>query len=113
MRLRAFLVRASATLYLAAFLAAVGSGTNKGSDPFLFENIAERAGLKFRQINFATGYKYPFETLGGAVAALDYDNDGRVDLFFLNGAPPPDTSGRIPLHSTVSIGTTGTALSPM
>ena len=33
--------------------------------------------------------KYPFETLGGAVAALDYDRDGCVDLLFLNGAPSP------------------------
>ena len=51
--------------------------------------MAERAGIKFRQINFATDYKYPFETLGGAVAALDYNNDGWVDLLFLNGAPSP------------------------
>ncbi len=34
--------------------------------------------------------KYPFETLGGAVAALDYNNDGFVDLYFLNGAPSPE-----------------------
>jgi hypothetical protein len=34
--------------------------------------------------------KYPFETLGGAAAALDYNNDGFVDLLFLNGAPSPE-----------------------
>jgi hypothetical protein len=32
----------------------------------------------------------PFETLDSAVAALDYDRDGRVDLLFLNGAPSPE-----------------------
>ena len=46
--------------------------------------------MRFVQKNFATDMKYPFETLGGAVAALDYDNDGRVDLLFLNGAPSPE-----------------------
>jgi enediyne biosynthesis protein E4 len=51
---------------------------------------AAAAGLTFRQNNFATDIKYPFETLGGAVAALDYDNDGHVDLLFLNGAPSPE-----------------------
>ena len=49
---------------------------------FTLENIAPAAGLNFRQVNYATEMKYPFETLGGAVAALDYNNDGLVDLFF-------------------------------
>ncbi len=57
---------------------------------FVLRNLAQTAGIRFKQVNFATEMKYPFETLGGAVAALDYDNDGWVDLFFLNGAPSPD-----------------------
>ena len=89
MRLPEFLLRAAAALCFSALLAAPGSETNKASGPFLFENMAGQAGLSFRQVNFATDYKYPFETLGGAVAALDYNNDGSVDLFFLNGAPSP------------------------
>ena len=46
--------------------------------------------MLFVEKNFATDMKYPFETLGGAVAALDYDRDGWVDLLFLNGAPSPE-----------------------
>ncbi len=57
---------------------------------FRFVNIAPAAGITYREINYATEMKYPFETLGGAVAALDYNNDGFVDLFFLNGAPSPE-----------------------
>ncbi len=38
------------------------------------------------------------ETMGGGVALLDYDNDGRLDIFFTNGAriddPIPD--GKLP-----------------
>ncbi len=59
------------------------------SPPFTLVNEARARGVHFVQNNFATENKYPFETLGGAVAALDYDNDGRVDLLFLNGAPSP------------------------
>ena len=40
--------------------------------------------------------KYPFETLGGAVAAFDFDDDGWVDLLFLNGAPSPEHVRRDP-----------------
>jgi hypothetical protein len=54
------------------------------------EDIASAAGLRFRENNFATSSKYPFETMGGAVAALDFNNDGLLDLLFLNGAPSPE-----------------------
>ncbi len=58
--------------------------------PFRLVNEARQRGVVFVQKNFATEMKYPFETLGGAVAAFDYDNDGWVDLLFLNGAPSPE-----------------------
>jgi enediyne biosynthesis protein E4 len=61
-----------------------------GTSSFTLVNIAGQAGLNFRQNNYATEMKYPFETLGGAVAALDYNNDGALDLFFLNGSPSPE-----------------------
>ncbi len=57
---------------------------------FILVNEAEPRGVRFLQNNFATEQKYPFETLGGAVAAFDYNNDGLVDLLFLNGAPSPE-----------------------
>ena len=57
--------------------------------PFRLVNEAEARGVSFVQTNFATETKFPFETMGGAVAALDYDRDGWVDLLFLNGAPSP------------------------
>lgn len=73
-----------------AFLTLRGlSNTNSGVD-FGLANVALQTGLDFRQNNFATPTKYPFETLGGAVAALDFDNDGFLDLLFLNGSPSPE-----------------------
>ncbi len=86
---------------LGGFLAAVaivqmfftlpfGASARNASPPFVLENIAQSSGIDYREVNFATEMKYPFETLGGAVAALDYNNDGFVDLLFLNGAPSPE-----------------------
>ena len=69
----------------------VATGAQSGpTTSFTLVNIAPAAGIDYKEINYATDMKYPFETLGGAVAALDYDNDGFVDLFFLNGAPSPE-----------------------
>lgn len=50
------------------------------SPSFSLVDAANSVGLNFRQNNFATSEKYPFETLGGAVAVLDYNNDGSQDL---------------------------------
>jgi enediyne biosynthesis protein E4 len=73
---------------LVLFALAPSSGSAPPS-PLVLVNEAEARGVRFVQRNFATEKKYPFETLGGAVAALDYDRDGQVDLLFLNGAPSP------------------------
>ncbi len=42
--------------------------------------------IDFTQENSPTRSKYLPETMGGGVALLDYDNDGRLDVFFVNGA---------------------------
>ncbi len=59
-----------------------------------FNDITQAAGIDFKNENSATSNKYLVETMGGGVALLDYDNDGRLDIFFVNGAniddPMPD-----------------------
>jgi hypothetical protein len=77
-------------LGLVAHVAVVGIRASAADSPFLLVDEAEVRGVAFVERNFATETKYPFETLGGAVAALDYDDDGWVDLLFLNGAPSPE-----------------------
>jgi enediyne biosynthesis protein E4 len=43
------------------------------------------AGIGFIQQNSPTASKYLIETMGGGVALLDYNNDGRLDIFLVNG----------------------------
>jgi hypothetical protein len=42
-------------------------------------------GLDFALQNSPTPKKYLIETMPGGVALLDYNNDGLLDIFFVNG----------------------------
>ena len=50
-----------------------------------FEDRSAAVGLGFRHHANPTPDKYLLETMGGGVALLDYDNDGFLDVFFVNG----------------------------
>src|SRR5882757_5296834 len=54
--------------------------------PGKFTEISSSLGVKFRHIASHTAKKYLIETMGSGVALFDYDNDGRLDIFFANGA---------------------------
>jgi len=62
-------------------------------------------GLDFMHQNSPTAQKYLIETMGGGVALLDYNNDGLLDIFLVNGGkltspmqPPEDFSRHDPLY---------------
>ena len=57
--------------------------------PIRFENVAAAAGLRFVLRNHATPEKHSIETMPGGVAVFDYNNDGRPDIYFTNGAEVP------------------------
>src|SRR5262249_1177919 len=47
------------------------------------------AGIGFVLRNGAAGDKHQIEAMVSGVAVFDYDNDGRPDLYFVNGAAQP------------------------
>ena len=55
----------------------------------VFEDIADSARLNFRLLNSPTPEKHQIETMPGGVAVLDYDRDGLIDIYFVNGARSP------------------------
>ena len=55
-----------------------------------FIDITARSGVRFKHDASHTSQKYLPEAMGGGVAMFDYDGDGRLDLFFVNGAAIQD-----------------------
>jgi hypothetical protein len=66
-----------------------------------FVDITAAKGLRFQYQASRTSRKYLLETMGAGVALFDYDNDGRLDIFLVNGTPlrDPTEKGTIPQKS--------------
>jgi hypothetical protein len=70
-------------------VAAIGFALAASSGPIDFEEIAGKAGLAFVSNSSPTPNKNQPETMLAGVALLDYDNDGYLDVYVVNGAAIP------------------------
>jgi len=68
------------------------------SNPGNFSDVTARLGINFQYQASHTSQKYLLETMGSGVALFDYDNDGRLDIFLVNGAPlhDPEAAEAVP-----------------
>jgi hypothetical protein len=69
--------------------------------PGKFVDITRSSRIDFQGVASHTSTKYLIETMGSGVAIFDYDNDGLLDIFFVNGAPlsNPTPKGTVPQKS--------------
>jgi len=93
-------------LLLSAFLFAALRVLPEIADPAAvvqptFSDVTQAVGIRFQHVASHTSRKYLIETMGSGVALFDYDNDGRLDIFAVNGAPltDPTPKGTIPLKT--------------
>jgi len=63
-----------------------------------FTDVAGRSSFPYRTNNDISGRKYFPQPMCGGVAAIDYDNDGMMDLFFTNGAKLPELKKTTPAY---------------
>src|SRR5579859_6333439 len=76
-------------LFFVAVLCLFVLGQGTGAPPIKFEEIAERAGVHFVVENSPTAEKHQPETMPAGVALFDYDGDGLLDIYLVNGAEMP------------------------
>jgi enediyne biosynthesis protein E4 len=63
-----------------------------------FVDTTASSNIHFQGVASHTAKKYLMETMGSGVGLFDFDNDGLLDIFFVNGAPlsDPQPKGAIP-----------------
>ena len=90
---------AAALLALTATTVAQSPGPTGPAGKFV--DTAIKSGITFKGVASHTSQKYLLETMGSGVAVFDYDNDGLLDIFFVNGAPltDPTPKGTVPQKS--------------
>jgi hypothetical protein len=71
--------------------------------PVVFEDIAQSSGLAAWHHTMGTPQKtYILETVGSGVGLLDYDNDGWMDIYLVNGSTYDALSGKAtPPHAAL------------
>jgi enediyne biosynthesis protein E4 len=60
------------------------------SEPVLFRNVSEAAGLVFTHVNGASPDKHFAEIMGSGGLFFDFDNDGWIDVFLVDGGSKAD-----------------------
>jgi hypothetical protein len=73
------------------------------SGPIIFEDIAGKAGLTiWRHKMGSPAKRVILDTIGSGVALLDYDNDGWVDIYMVNGSTVDALTGKAtPPHAAL------------
>jgi enediyne biosynthesis protein E4 len=79
-----------------ASIPATASASNE-----IFTDITEEAGISWRQFSGESPDRFLIETMGGGVAFFDFDNDGLLDIFFVNGGETPHGKSSLPLSNAL------------
>ena len=71
----------------------------EAAGPICFKDVAAESGIAFVLQNSPTPEKRMIETMAGGLAIFDYNNDGRPDIYFTNGADVPSLKKSSPKYA--------------
>lgn len=83
-------------MLLAALLSPLRLNSAHAQSPILLHDVTDETGMTFRHTDGGSGKRYIVETVSAGLALFDYDRDGDVDVYFLNGAPLTGTETEVP-----------------
>jgi hypothetical protein len=67
----------------------------------IFSEVTKEAGITWRHFNGVSPDRHLIETMGGGVGFIDFDNDGWLDIFLLNGGETPHGKSEKPLQNAL------------
>lgn len=67
----------------------------------LFSDVTAQAGITWRHFNGFSPDRYLIEAMGGGVGWFDFDRDGMLDIFLLNGGETPRGKSEKPLRNAL------------
>jgi len=82
--------------------------TESASAPIAYRDATQALGISFTHHNGAFGEKYLPEIMGSGVAVFDYDRDGWLDLYFVDGGRVPGAAQGDPRHGVLFHNDAGT-----
>ena len=71
------------------------------ASPHQFVDVTAKAGIHFRHVNAATGQKFLMESMAPGCALFDFDNDGYLDIYFVNGDALPGFEKKGPISNAL------------
>lgn len=95
------LVISSAFAFHTSVVAAQAPKASKPVTPVRYTDVRESAKITFQQDSTQTEEKYYLETMGTGVAWIDYDQDGLMDVYFVQSAATDLYKPPHPIRSTL------------
>ena len=88
----------SPALFAATFVActsALSPLEAQSTSPIQLRDITAETGITFIHTDGSSGKRYIVETVASGLATFDYNNDGLIDILFLNGTPLPGNDSKV------------------
>ena len=92
------IIRRSAGVVLVLFVALFSAGA---ADREIFTDVTANAGITWKQFSGESPDRIMIEAASGGVAFLDYDGDGLLDIFLVNGGETPKGKSPTPLKNAL------------